>query len=449
MIKLRKSGSGSILFLIGLGFQTQIHFFGSIGISELILFLVAPIVFVQDYHRLRYDGFLPMVWLSLLVCVGCVVSGLYNQAYYILILKRLATVYSMFVMLVVMHRLLRKDLSGLKYLLIGNFISSIICVFIFQQETSVVAEGDVKTGAEAIEAVTGYALFWTAKIANILELPVSCFYMQMPTAYSVLSPLVASGLYLIFSNSSGRSAAVVSSGAALIIFLGKKSARRIRRIGKNFILFVIVMGLLLVGMKAVYSHAAKAGLLGEAALKKYESQTRMGSSILRILMAGRVEFFVCMRAALDRPLLGWGPRPLDTGGYHADYLFKYGAPEDYDAYQSRLGSLAMKGVYGIPLPQHSVIASAWLTSGIIGLIFWLGVLWKMFSYFRHYAYAIPQYFGYVTILICHAGWNIFFSGQDRLGLPMMLVCILFARAVGKGRVSLTMEMAREVKQYNV
>ena len=85
-----------LLLLIGLLSQTQISFIGSIGISELLIFLVAPLVFFLDYNRLRADGFLPFVWLSILCCLTCILSSYINHTPLMFIIKGLAHPYSLF-----------------------------------------------------------------------------------------------------------------------------------------------------------------------------------------------------------------------------------------------------------------------------------------------------------------------------------------------------------------
>ena len=57
-------GKNFWLFLIGTFSMTQVRLIGSIGISEVIVFVVAPFVFVSDYRFLKRDGFMPMVNLS-------------------------------------------------------------------------------------------------------------------------------------------------------------------------------------------------------------------------------------------------------------------------------------------------------------------------------------------------------------------------------------------------
>lgn len=443
---MNRSGNWLWLFLLGLGSQTQFHFLGSIGISEFPVFLIAPFIFVKDYRLLRNDGFLPAVWLALLMTIFCGIGGLVNGTHPLLIMKGVAMVYAIFAILVVLHRLLRNNFVNLKYLFVGIFISSIVSIFIFQQETYTMSQGTVLTGEDAANAVMGYALFWSAKFSQLVELPIDCFYMSIPSLYSILAPLAACLVFILCSESSGRSAAVVSAGAVLIIMLCGKSRIRMRRLGKNILLFIIAMMILLVGFKIAYKYAARSGLLGEGAQDKYERQTRMGGGILHLLMAGRSEFFIGMRAALDKPIIGHGPKPRDTNGYVLEFLSKYDTQESYDSYVRHLLYLRANGVYDAPIPCHSCIATGWMTCGIFGLAFWLYVLYRYYRYFRRDSYGVPQWFGYLTIAICHAAWNIFFSGINRINDPICLTCVLFSAAVAAGKLRLPPEMEREARK---
>ena len=64
---MRKKGSlALLLFLLGLGEQTQVRLVGYIGISEFFIFLLAPFIFIQDAQILKRDGFLRLAQLALL-----------------------------------------------------------------------------------------------------------------------------------------------------------------------------------------------------------------------------------------------------------------------------------------------------------------------------------------------------------------------------------------------
>lgn len=450
MRKLARGGTAFWLFMIGLFSQTQIHVFGSIGISELPVFVIAPLLFFHDYHELRRDCFMPFIWLTILVCVGCVISSWYNHTYWLLALKGLATPYSIFAITVVLHHLLRKNPMAIKWLFVGIFLSMIVCVFVFQQETNSVVGGERLSGAAATEAVMSYPLFWSIRFAALVALPIKCVYLAMPMTYLVLMPLISGIVSIALSDSSGRAGAMITLLGIVLLVIGGKSQRQLFRMGKKLPIVLLVSAFLMAGGKMAYSHAAKTGLLGDKAYEKYVKQTSRGTSTLHILMAGRKEFFVGMIAALDKPIVGHGPKAEDTKGYYNEYLRKYGSVEDYE---QRLWELSQNAARGIDayyvIPTHSFIASFWVYYGIFGLIFWIYALGLFWQYFRRYAPMIPQWYGYLALFLPTMVWGAFFAPfGDRLGEALPFVCILFAKAVYKKRFQLPPEMMREIAQHN-
>lgn len=436
------------LFLIGLGSQTQIQVVGSIGISELVMFLVGPFIFFLDYRQLKADGFMPFVWLSIFVCMGCVCSGMINHTNFVFLLKGMAAPYSVFVATVVMHRLLRRDFSSLKWLILGAFLSSIISVFVFQQATHSFRGGEFLEGSEATRAVITNPLFWSSRISALLTLPISMQYLITPYAYSASIPFLAALIKILFSDSSGRAAALISCLTGFYILLAGKSIRRMRQVGRNFLLVVLVLiGLMMIGKQA-YVYAAKNNYLGEKAREKYFKQTQGSSSALKIIMGGRLEFFTALRACIDKPIIGFGPKPLDTKGYYEDMLKRYGNPDDYEAYVRSMIGLAKMGIREHFIPAHSGIASFWLQYGIIGLIFWLYVLGMFLKFFTKYSHGIPQWYGYIVLAISSFLWDAFFSPfSGRIAIGVLMSCILFARAVVQRRIQLPWEMQHEISLH--
>ena len=445
---MNKKSSDFWLFMIGMWSQTQIHLVGSLGISEFPIFLVAPFVFLIGYRELRQDGLLPFICLTIFTCIGSVLSGKVNHVYNVEILRGLASPYAIFAEVVVFHRLLRRNFGGLKWIIFGAFISGIISIFVFQPETYTMGRFGAATGQEAVEAVTGYALFWSKKISSLMNLPISCMYFKTPLAYIIAAPLFEVGLKLVISHGSGRAAALVTMASVVMLAFGRKSRERMFSIRNRVFLFMVVGLVSLLAFKVVYSQLAKQGILGPEAQEKYEKQTRMGSSALRILMSGRMEFFCGVMAAMDRPIIGFGNNALDEKGYALDYLQKYGAPEDYNMYARTMYDAAMRGQ--IPrIPAHSHIASFWLYHGIFGLLLWLYVLWLMWLFVRRNSAAIPQWYGYFCLAIPATGWAIFFSPFGaRVGETVLITCLLLAKAVGQHRMYLPPELEQEARKYS-
>lgn len=444
-----KNKSAFWLFLIGLGSQTQFHFVGSLGISEAPMYLLAPIFFVQDYSTLKRDGFLPFVWLSISVVIGCCVASALNHAPMLLFAKGVATPYSVFAMTVCFHRLLRENLNGLKWVLLGTFLSSIICIFVFQPETYTSIGGAKVTGEEGVEMMISHPLFWTSRISALTTLPIVTAYLSMPVMYSATIPMMNAVLKIVFSMTSGRAAALISLISALFILLGRKSRFRMKAFSKRLPMILVLGMIFSLAFKGGYSFAARNGMLGDDAYRKYVKQTATGTSALNILMAGRKEFFVGMRAAIDNPIIGYGPKAEDTEGYYENFLREYGSYEDYEDYVRYQAATRNKGYVYHVIPTHSYIACAWVEDGIFGLVFWLYVLWLIYKCLRFYVSAIPQWFGYFCCVVPSLVWDIFFSPFGaRVGTALTIVCILFAKAVCERRIALPVEMEMEARRHD-
>lgn len=444
-------GSSNIwLFLIGLGSVTQFHFVGSLGISELPMFLSAPFIFLLDYKALKRDGFMPFVWLTILTCVGCVISSLINKTPNAFFVKGLAQPYSIFAVSVVLHRFLRRNLNGLKWFILGVFLSSVISIFVFQQETFTGYGGDIVSGDIAREQVMNYPLFWSSKVRQVLVLPTTLEFLKVPTLYSVGAAFISGIVYLLFSGTSGRAAALTAFAAAVLLVAGTKSRRRLRSMGRHIVLLMAIGVVALFLFKVGYSSAARSGLLGYEAQQKYFNQTKGGAGILQLIMAGRMEFFCGVMACLDHPFVGFGPRAEDTGGYAERFLSKYGSAEDYVTYLDYMRRMAERyGYIYKTIPAHSYIAMFWIYYGIFGLILWIYVLYLFYMYLRKYAATIPQWYGYLALSIPSLTWDVFFSPYGgRVSGPCVVVCILFAKAVYDKRLNLPFQMEEEARKHD-
>lgn len=441
--------TGLFLFLAGLGSATQVHFVGSIALTELVFFATGPVLFLLNYRKLKQDGFLPLVWLTLLVCCGCLISSKVNNTPFVFMLKGLAFPVIYFMAAVSFHHLLRSNLGGLNLYLLGAFLSGIISIFIFQPETYTARSGGVAEGEEAVQAVVGYALFWSMKINEVLKLPLVCWYMSTPTIYSISAPIIGSFVSIVFSSASGRAAAAVSIASVGLLYFGQKSRRRMKRQGRKIWWIFITAILVAVGFKEVYSIAAGHGYLGAKAQEKYEAQTQMGSGILDILMSGRMEFFCGLQACIEHPILGMGPRAIDTNGYAERFLKEHGNLEDYQYYLKHLENVRKEGFAGTPVPAHSHVIFFWLYYGIFGLIFWIYVSWLMYKYLRTYAPAIPQWYGFMALSIPSMAWSILFNPPGfRLNGILFIVALLFCKAVSERRIQLPIEMELEARKYD-
>ena len=447
---MSKNSVSVVLFLLGLGSQTQIHFVGSIGISELVTFIIAPFILISNYHLLKRDKFSVFVWISILTCVGCVISSIANHTHPILFLKGLALPYGILSAVVVFHRILRGNLGAFKWFLVGTAFSGVVCTFVFQPETFTVRGDTIVTGEAAVQAVKGYSLYWSSRISSFLRLPIVGWFLQTPLWYSVSASLITAIISLAFSEASGRSAALIALLSVVMLIMGGKSRRKIILLGKRFWFLCVTMIVMLFLTKQGYQYAATSGWLGEKAHQKYEQPTAMGKGVLPLLISGRAEFFSSLRACADKPIIGFGPRPIDSHGYYREFLEKYGNPDDYDQYVRSEIEAARRGYYsGEFMRSHSHITSFWLYFGIMGLLFWFYVLWLFFKWVTSFASAYPPWFGYIALSISAMAWDIFFSPMStRIGEGAMIACILLVRAIHIGSVRLSIEDSIAIQKYD-
>ena len=432
-----------LLFLLGLGAHTKIFVLGCIGISELVIFPIAPVVFLKDWRQLKHDGFMPFIVLLAGVAFMTTVVSLSHHIPLTFIVKGIAVYYSLFSFTVVSHRLLRDNYDALGWMLFGVAISSIITIFAFNPRVHVSAASFGAVDYATMEQMMAGELFWVDKVTSLLQLPVTAAYFQTPIWCSFIIPIIVA-MVTMATSGSGRSATLVVVMGSFLILLGRKSRRTLARIGRYFWIVAILGLLVVVIFKELYFYAARNGYLSEGARAKYEKQTRGDTGLVNLIVSGRIEPFIGLMAALDKPIIGRGLLAIDDKNYYYNFISKYGDEDDVRIYEY---THKTNGIDFIP--AHSHIIGDWLQCGMVGLLLWLYVLWLMFQYIHKYAAVIPQWFGYMAMNLMNYAWHIFFSpmGDRRFSITLFIVCLLFAKAIGNGKLALPMRMELEARRY--
>jgi O-antigen ligase len=178
------------------------------------------------------------------------------------------------------------------------------------------------------------------------------------------------------------------------------------------------------GVISAYEFAASSGLLGTAALEKYESQSQASLSLLQ---AGRTESLVSLQAIEDSPWIGHGSWARDFYyiGLYVRALEDSGLRVAGDAYENDL------------IPTHSFLLGAWVESGILGGLFWLFCIIVAFRALYASFHIPPENRPLVFFVIANFFWSVFFSpfgAQERffvaVELCMMLWVIRRSRLTG-------------------
>ena len=441
-----KKGAMTAL-LIGMWAMTQVNVIGFLGISELVMYLIAPFILVQKWDMFKKDGMSILYMLLFLTMISCFVSGIYNQNDKIAIIKGFATIYGLFACITVIYPILREDPDNLKWILVGIAISGVICVFIFQPGSAHI--GSLTDRKSLQESVMSYSLFWPQQINTWSTLPIKIAYLKIPLWYAFIVPFV-SAFYSLISTTSGRSAFLVGMFGLLLLFIAKKNKISMIYTNKKFVGLVISMLIGGILFANVYKYAAKQGLLGEKSQIKYRQQVLAkgrGEGILAIIMGGRIEFFIGATACLKHPILGCGPHAEDKEGL-IDYFYnKYGTHEDLEMLERRQKMDELLGINYRTIPAHSHIITFWLWYGMFGGLTWVYILIIILKTLKNYFVAIPQWIGYFALIIPSATMSVMFSPfGDRVMKAVLICACIVARNVAEQRISLSQSMVQEIQK---
>lgn len=446
--KMKNAKHWLLLLLLGMGDGLRIHVVGLIALSELVVFPLAPFLYLKNRRMFTEAGFSTFYMLVFLMIIGALVSTWYNNTWYFACLKHCATLYSIFAYSVVLFLLLKDDFKGIGWLFLGTFLASIIVIWGFN--TAIHMDESIGTAEFAssnAEEVMSGVRFWSTRVSSILRLPiVTSEYLKLPLAYPLIA-LPAAVCVCAAMSISGRSDAAILLAAFALIAIAGKSRKRMMLFGRHFVIFVISVMVAAVVVKNLYKYAATKGVLGEAAKVKYLAQAKQGESLLRILMAGRGEFFIGMRAVLDKPFVGFGAMAEDSRGYWADFIWNYGDIDDYNFFM-RMNEIRLRYGDRLRIPVHSYIVGFWGQSGIVGLVFSVYIFYLVYIFFRRYACAIPQWYGYFACTLPWLMWSMLFSPYGHgINGPMLFTALIMARAVGERRLQLPVEFEIEARKH--
>jgi hypothetical protein len=192
--------------------------------------------------------------------------------------------------------------------------------------------------------------------------------------------------------------------------------------------FLLMGGLVFAqGLIMIYSIAAGNGWLGEAARDKYEMQS---AGNLNLLLSGRPESLVSVKAIADSPIVGHGSWARDAT-YVAmlfDILESRGIEVHGDIFEGELN-----------IPAHSHLFGAWVEAGVMGGVFWVSivVITLMALYRTLKRPDVPATFvSFVLVLLI---WDVFFSpfgGSQRFVKAAQICTALYVLRASKEVVRL-------------
>lgn len=253
------------------------------------------------------------------------------------------------------------------------------------------------------------------------------YYAMVPTAVATISwlyykgkigPSIASilmvgfGIFMLFHNS--RNVLLTMAMAAVLLSqMGKlkryplNSAIPIFKHRIVRILLCLFIGAIAVSI--IYESLASSGALGSYAYEKYIKQ----NTAENILEGGRAETFMGIELIRQSPILGHGSFAMDERDqFHREYARNHNM-----VYQPL--------PYLRKLPAHSHIVGAWMENGIGGGIFWIYVLFLLWTVFKSGAMlTVPKLLPAVIMQFTNIFWSILFSPfGSRVSVSFFLILL--------------------------
>ena len=436
-------------FLFGLGGQLQVV--ASLSFTEIFVLIAAPCWIISEWPAMKRTGASVFLAWSLMALLGGVISYVVYGAPLYFAIRRFAVLIVVSCGIVVVHRLLRREMSAVGWYFLGGAISGVLSTYVFQKSVEVVSLAQGESGARASQDIMRGPLYWLHRIGSFVTVLYKGWYLRTPLLISISLP-VGLAIFGITMSSSGRGPALGYLCASFLMLFGGKKIKTMRRVSQHISIFLIVGFCVIFAFHKGYGYLAREGALGEMTAKKYQGQTRRGAGMIDLLIGGRPEAIIPFYACLDRPILGFGFCPYDTNDYVRRFLDKYGSIEDALIYYKTKESDAKRGIVEELkfIPAHSHMGAYWLLFGILGLLFWVYIVFVIIRFLKYDAATIPQWYGWLVAGAPALFWDIMFNPfAGRIGVPLFVVACLLARAVRLGRLQVPVHMATEIRKYSL
>jgi hypothetical protein len=183
----------------------------------------------------------------------------------------------------------------------------------------------------------------------------------------------------------------------------------------------IILGI--AGTAWAYRYAATAGILGDDARDKYETES---SGEYGLLLGGRPDLLGSIPAIYDSPILGHGSWAVDWR-----YLLAEQDALRLLGYKQAI-ELTREDYDSAIIPAHSFLLQAWVFAGIAGAVFWAWVLgFTVKTFMRIYPPTAPL-LPLFALLALSLTWDILFSpygSTERIYFPYCFVMLMTLASV--------------------
>jgi hypothetical protein len=403
----------------------SINLVGSLPGDEIVVLLLLPFLLINHGKRAFRREY---VWFYVLLggwLFGTIVGDLYLGTSLASKLKGIARVVFLALDFATLAMLIDRKTRGF----VVFFLADAVLLYL----------GALKFGGASFLTEWKYGLAGTVTIPALLLS--SYFFAKRRWGICVL---IALGLAALNLHYAVRSQVGINLMAAVVVLpiAGVRKGQAGRAFGgAEFFKLLIVLALTggaAYGANQVVKYAANHNYFDDQTQAKFESQS---AGRLGVLVGGRPETLVAIRAILDSPIIGHGSFAVSQKYLQMmqDIQYEYGYS----------GSDETVDLDNPGIPTHSHLTQAWVESGILGGIFWIYVLvlvGRMFVQTVLQRNALMPLYSYVAVSFT---WDVLFSpmgSTDRLVAALVvLLCYDFLNAGGGKPVLSRRTSARTVR----
>ncbi len=385
------------LFICGALTSYDITIIGRVALSEILVFLSLPILFLTRKIRFVNKNFIVCSTILVTMVIATLVADQINGFYFELTARAVARIIFMFGFMVFFILVLERAPQSFVWFIYGLVVAGLINYFrpsSFESESA----QDASSYGGVVFRVEPFIYATTVAI---------CTWAWLKNRLIAIIALTVAIISLVALGSSRSSMLVYMSGLcilAALLFINSTGRTRFS-LSRNRLIGLGLSGVVALSMSYFgYITLAPSGTLGEEQRTKFEEQsaTTLGVSPLGFVLGGRPQVYGAILGITDRPILGFGSWRHDlTGVYVIDAIADVGSdPKVMDAI-NRTGMMSGAG--------HSVLFQTWVENGIVPAICWCMLAFIFIKVFLFNFKNNTVYTAFFILSSASFTWTFFFS----------------------------------------
>jgi hypothetical protein len=386
-----------ILFFLPILTLVTFNVVGTLMLSDVLVAILTPILFFNKNFNKNQPYLKTILLLLLLWLVSAITSDILNSTSLTNMIKGSAAIIFFGFHIFVIFVLANQKEERLTALILGTSISFLL-LLIF--------------GGEVYSFDDGKNTPWKMGVGfGVTLLIILYFNKKINNERNIGKILLLFSPIHLFLNA--RSLFLIVAITGFITAFQLRIYSRAKKITAVLIVLIIIFFVVPVSME-IYGNLTQKGFFGVQAQEKYMMQTAGGE--INILLAGRSESLISLKAISDSPIFGHGSWAESKEYFmmYLDILEQMGRDINWDALDQKDRFL---------IPGHSMLLSSWLWHGILASLFWFYILYlslRVISLSIAGKYSINTRDTLITIALI---WDIFFSpfGQARRCIEVVYI----------------------------